>query len=64
VAIREPLEQQSLPGNESQLELPFPTMDWETVRYKVTGIVTNRDLSERVLERDRQVIVRLVGTHT
>lgn len=44
VAIREPLEQQSLPGMEGQLELPFPTMDWGAVRYKVTGIVTNRDL--------------------
>ncbi len=44
LAIREPLEQQSLPGMEGQLTLPFPTMDWGEVKYKVTGIVTNRDL--------------------
>jgi hypothetical protein len=35
LAIREPLEQQVL---------PFPTMDWGTVTYKVTGIVTNREI--------------------
>ena len=44
LAIREPLDQPTLPGMEEQIELPFPTMDWEAVRYKVTGIVTNRDL--------------------
>jgi hypothetical protein len=44
LAIREPLEQQTLPGMEGQLTLPFPTMDWRGVKYKVTGIVTNRDL--------------------
>jgi hypothetical protein len=44
LAVREPLEQQALPGMEEQLALPFPTMDWGAVRYKVTGIVTNRDL--------------------
>jgi hypothetical protein len=44
LAIREPLEQQALPGMEEQLALPFPTMDWGTVTYKVTGIVTNREI--------------------
>jgi hypothetical protein len=45
LAIREPLEQPALPGTEGQLSLPFPTMDWGAVRYKVTGIVTNSDLA-------------------
>ncbi len=44
LAIRERLEQPALPGTERQLSLPFPTMDWGAVTYKVTGIVTNRDL--------------------
>lgn len=44
LAIREPLEEPALPSMEDQLDLPFPTMDWGKVRYKVTGIVTNREL--------------------
>jgi hypothetical protein len=44
LAIRERLEQAALPGMEDQLSLPFPTMDWGPLKYKVTGIVTNRDL--------------------
>jgi len=44
LAIREPLEQPTLPEMEGQLVLPFPTMDWAGVKHKVTGIVTNRDL--------------------
>jgi hypothetical protein len=44
LAIREPLEQQTLPGMDDQLSLPFPTMDWGQVKYKVTGIVTNREV--------------------
>jgi hypothetical protein len=44
VAIREPLEQPELPGMEEQLALPFPTMNWGSVKYKVTGIVTNREI--------------------
>ena len=43
LAIREALEQQALPGMDEQLSFPFQTMDWGAVRYKVTGIVTNRD---------------------
>jgi hypothetical protein len=46
LAIREPLQQGPLKGMESQLELPFPTMElpgkgW----HKVFGVVTNRDLA-------------------
>jgi hypothetical protein len=45
LAVREALEQPVIPGMEGQLSLPFPTMDWAAVRYKVTGVVTNRDLA-------------------
>lgn len=42
IAIREALEeQQSLPSLE-QKELPFPTMSFQQKRYKIHGIVTNR----------------------
>jgi hypothetical protein len=44
LAIRELLEQPELPGMEGHVELPFPTMRMEKKRYKVFGIVTNRDL--------------------
>ena len=44
LAIRELLEQPELPGMERQVELPFPTMTMEKKRYKIFGIVTNRDL--------------------
>jgi hypothetical protein len=42
IAIREPLSQPDLPTLDLQRELPFPTMDMDSHRYKVTGIVTNR----------------------
>jgi hypothetical protein len=42
LATREPLKQDVLPGTEGQL--PFPTLEKESVRYKIFGIVTNRDL--------------------
>lgn len=42
LAIREPLEQPTLPGMDGQLSFPFQTMDWGSVKYKVTGVVTNR----------------------
>ena len=45
LAIREPLEQQTLPGMDEQLGFPFQTMDWGAVKYKVTGVVTNRDIA-------------------
>jgi len=44
VAIREPLEQPALPEMDDQISLPFPTMDFGPTKYKVTGIVTNRDI--------------------
>ena len=42
IATRELLRQPELPGME--VELPFPTMTMEKKRYKVFGIVTNRDM--------------------
>ena len=42
LAIREPLEQRELPGLETQL--PFPTTTFGQRRYKLFGVVTNRDL--------------------
>jgi hypothetical protein len=44
LATRELLEQAELPGMESQVGLPFPTMSMEKKRYKIFGIVTNRDI--------------------
>jgi hypothetical protein len=44
LATRELLEQPELPGMESQVELPFPTMSIQQRRYKIFGIVTNRDI--------------------
>jgi|WetSurMetagenome_2_1015567.scaffolds.fasta_scaffold111739_1 hypothetical protein len=45
LAIREVLEQPALSGmDEQQLSLPFPTMNFGSVKYKVFGIVTNRDI--------------------
>jgi quinol monooxygenase YgiN len=46
LAIREPLAQPELPGLETkQEELPFPTMEFGVKgRYKLFGVVTNRDL--------------------
>ena len=44
LATRELLEQPELPGMEGQVELAFPTMSMEKKRYKIFGIVTNRDL--------------------
>ncbi|MDD5501753.1 MAG: IS1380 family transposase [Candidatus Omnitrophica bacterium] len=44
IAKREVLdEQQTLPGIDIQIELPFPTVDIDNRRYKVFGIVTNMD---------------------
>jgi hypothetical protein len=44
LAVREVLEQPALPEMDQQLSLPFPTMDFCSVKYKVFGIVTNRDI--------------------
>ncbi len=43
IAIRELLQQQELPGMEVQL--PFPTYHQGEKKYKLHGIVTNRDLA-------------------
>lgn len=41
IAIRELQEQKEFPEFESQLTLPFPTMEMNNKRYKLTAIVTN-----------------------
>ncbi|MDO8635048.1 MAG: IS1380 family transposase [Dehalococcoidia bacterium] len=43
MAKREVMEQMGLPGIDTQLELPFPTIDMKGKRYKIFGIVTNMD---------------------
>jgi hypothetical protein len=43
IAIREPLKQPTLPGV-VQVDLPFPVMEMNTTSYKLTALVTNRDL--------------------
>ena len=43
IAIREPLRQLELPGLE-QKDLPFPTAEFTGKRYKLFGMVTNREL--------------------
>ena len=52
IAVREPLNEQPLPGMEGQMELPFPAMrladgGW----HKLFGVVTNRDLTGDALVR-------------
>jgi hypothetical protein len=42
LAIRELLQQAEMPGLEAQL--PFPTMTFDEKRYKLFGLVTNRDM--------------------
>ena len=57
LAIREPLAQPQLPGLETkQEELPFPTMEFTGKgRYKLFGVVTNRDLpGEELIRWHRQ----------
>jgi hypothetical protein len=44
VATRELLAQPELPEMEDQVVLPFPAMTMKTQRYKIFGIVTNRDI--------------------
>ena len=44
IATREPLAQPELPGMEGQVRLPFPIMTMEKKRYKIFGIVTNRNV--------------------
>lgn len=57
LAMREPLSQQlELPGLAEQQSLPFPTLELpQKGRYKVFGLVTNRDLpGEEVIQWHRQ----------
>ena len=44
LAIREVLEQPTFPDLDEQPSLPFPTMNFGSVKYKVFGIVTNREI--------------------
>ena len=44
IATRELLGQPELPGMEGQVALPFQTLTMEAKRYKIFGIVTNRDI--------------------
>jgi hypothetical protein len=44
LAIREHVQQPELPGMDVQRELPFQTIDLQRIRYKLTGIVTNREI--------------------
>lgn len=55
IAVREELKQKVLPGMEDHVELPFPTMDIDNKRYKVTAVVTNLDWNgEEVVHWYRQ----------
>jgi hypothetical protein len=44
LAIREPLRPDNSGKNAKEATLPFPAMDFGSVRYKVTGLVTNRTI--------------------
>ena len=56
LATREAVKQQALPGMEDQLTLPFPTVDFDDVRYKICGVVTNMegDGSEIIVWHDER----------
>jgi hypothetical protein len=43
LATREPMHQPELPGMEGRVELPFQTLTMDAKRYKIFGIVTNRN---------------------
>lgn len=43
LAMREPLAQRPLPGLEEAVQLPFPTITLGEQRYKLHGVVTNRE---------------------
>lgn len=44
LAIREPLNGEKRPKKGQESKLPFQTTDLEGVRYKLTAVVTNRDI--------------------
>jgi hypothetical protein len=41
---RQVLEERALPGLDEQVELPFPVLEMERKRYKVFGVVSNREI--------------------
>ena len=54
IAVREPLAQKTLPGlgdEPAQADLPFPTMNFKAGRYKISGVVTNREMADEALLR-------------
>lgn len=55
IAIREPLDQEILPGMEQEMLFPFPTLSMGEKRYKLFGIVTNREINgEELVHWHRQ----------
>jgi hypothetical protein len=56
LATREVLREPPLPGMSGQLDLPFPTLDFNAAIYKVFGVATNRDLpgDQIILWHDRR----------
>ncbi len=44
LAVRQPLGDEKSPKKKKESELPFQTMDMKSVKYKLTGMGTNRDL--------------------
>jgi hypothetical protein len=49
LVIREAGEQQALTSMDEQISLPFQTMNWGAMKYKITEIVTNREKPEEEL---------------
>ena len=66
LAIREPFRDQLTLTDlgAAQPSLPFPTMDFNQKRYKVFGLVTNRDLPGRIIKRAGALINRLTAAHS
>jgi len=55
IAIREPLEQGVLPEMEQEMLFPFPTLSMGDKKYKLFGIVTNREIEgEELIHWHRQ----------
>jgi hypothetical protein len=55
IAIREPLDQQVLPGMEQEMLFPFPTLSIGEQKYKLFAIVTNREIDgEELVHWHRQ----------
>jgi hypothetical protein len=55
IAIREPLEQGVLPGLDQEMLFSFPTLSVGDKRYKLFGIVTNREIEgEELVHWHRQ----------